>query len=197
MATIALLSSCQKEVSFQQRDPVVNGQDITGEWRFVGAIAHTLSDITVTDGVDELRTVTVSDYVTTNNSGTFKFADNQFSYTDVSYSIDTIMNVKSYENGVMYDDSDLPFIMDAPPLTASSDYVRNTDDSLTFTNPVFTGMDPSGGGLPAGPTGAILSWAGDTLQLRTVVSSTTTTSVSGFPAVMKARMDGMMRMVRL
>jgi len=49
-----------------------NNNSITGDWNFINSIAHTKSTVTVAQGSDELKSVTVSDYVTKNNTGTIK-----------------------------------------------------------------------------------------------------------------------------
>src|SRR5258706_6621171 len=108
-----LLFSCQKEASFQnqqgnQGGTGGNNRSITGDYDFVGVVAHTSSTITVSAGGQQLKTVTISDYTGKNYTGTTKITSNQIIATDIGYSVDTVMNAKSYIDGLLIDDSNYP-----------------------------------------------------------------------------------------
>src|SRR5262245_12145055 len=81
---------------------------IIGDYDFVGMTAHTLSTVTVTAAGDQLKTVTTSDYITKNNVGTVRITATQFITTGFAYSIDTVMNGKTYVNGALVSDQNLP-----------------------------------------------------------------------------------------
>jgi hypothetical protein len=190
--------SCQKEVDLQNQNNQGGGgntnKTIIGTWNFVGIQAHTRTTVTVTDGGDQLKSVTVSDYITKNNKGTITFTSNQFSYAGLSYDIDTVLNVKSYENNVLVDDSDLPFVMSYPVSTASTAYVRNNADSLTFPDQVLGVGSSFQGGGPTGPMGARIAWSGDTLLLKIKHAFSSTVSQGGIPAAFTGEMDVTMKM---
>src|SRR5262245_47736506 len=49
-----------------------NTQNIIGDYDFINMSAHTVSTVTVSILGDQMKTVTTSDYLTKNNSGTVK-----------------------------------------------------------------------------------------------------------------------------
>jgi len=194
IAVVCILASCQKELSFN--DPVNPGgngngnntNNIVGDYDFVGMTAHTLSTVTINQLGQNLKTVTVSDYNTQNNSGTVKITANQVISTDNAYSIDTIMNSKTYINGVLMDDSDFPFIISSPPTSGTSTYVRNSSDSITLTGPI--GFPDPSGNTTTGSVGARLSWYGDTLYMKVATTFTQTITQGGIPATFTGTVTG-------
>jgi hypothetical protein len=183
LASLALMfTSCQKEVSVELgtgsggsgsgggtgTGGSGNTNNITGSYNFVGLAAHTKSTASATEGGVQETTVTVSDYVTTDNVGTVTFSANQMSANNLGYSIDTLLNVKTYENGTLVDDSDVPFSVTIPPMSSTSPYVRISADSITVTGSVISTSDPSGT-TPTGPVGVKLSWSGDTLIMKSSI----------------------------
>lgn len=195
------LSSCQKEVDFQnQNDPGNPGgggtgnHNITGDWNFVGIAAHTNSTVTVSAGGDQIRAVTVSDYISQNNAGTVKITASDFISTGVGYVIDTTMNSKTYINGVLFDDSDFPFDETVPPTNSTTPYTRINNDSLTVIGP-FGAPDPSGS-TPTGPVGIKISWSGDTLLLKVKSSFTQTVTQGGVPGTLTGTVIGITKLKR-
>jgi uncharacterized protein YdeI (BOF family) len=188
LSLIVSLASCQKEVSYQLPSGGSGGtggsgntNNITGDYDFVGLVAHTRSDITVNAMGQIARSITVSDYVSQDNTGTVKITSNQFISDNLGYSIDTIANVKSYIDNSLVDDSDVPFSFTLPPTSSTSTYVRNSTDSITVTGAIGTSPDPTGN-TSTGPTGAKLSWSGDTLILNMRAEISQTITQGGIPA---------------
>ncbi len=122
--------------------------------------AHTQSTVTVNESGHELKTVTVTDYLTHDNVGTITITSNQMNSTGLGYSIDTVLNVKTYVDNALIDNTDIPFSASAPVPSNTSSYVRNSSDSITITGALGV-PDPSGN-IPTGDTGAKLAWSGDT-----------------------------------
>ena len=186
IAIAVFLVSCQKELHFN--DPVNAGgngggnntNNIVGDYDFVGMNAHTVSIVTVSQSGQNLKTVTTSDYNTLNNSGTVKITANQVISTNNAYSIDTIMNSKTYINGLLLDDSDFPFVISSPPTSSTSSYVRNSSDSITMTGPI--GFPDPSGNIATGSVGSKLSWHGDTLYMKVSTAFTQTITQGGIPA---------------
>ncbi len=199
-----LLISCQKEINFQNSNNSggntggggTSNNSIIGEWNFVGMVAHTSSSVSVVAGSDQLKSITVSDYATKNNVGTVKITSTQFISTGLAYSIDTTMNVKTYINGSLFDDSDLPFVLSAPANSSTSDYTRINNDSLTMIGAFGAPSGPSGT-TPTGPVGVRISWAGDTLLLKVASSFTQTISQGGVPGVLTGVVNGITKLKRL
>jgi hypothetical protein len=195
------LFSCQKEVNFQDGDNPGPGtgpgttpaNNIIGEYDFIGVSAHTVSTVIISDGGDQLKTVTVSDYVSKDNTGTVKITSNQFITTGLGYSVDTMVNAKTYLNNVLLDDSYLPFVVSLPASSSNSAYVRNNADSITVSGAFGVASDPSGN-PPTGLVGQKLSWSGDTLLLRVTTSVTQTITQGGIPANFTGTVNGITRL---
>src|SRR6266496_2739864 len=168
---IIVFTSCQKEVDFQTR----NSSGGTGG---TGGTGNT-NDI-------------VGDYVTKSNIGTVKITSNQFITTGLGYSIDTVMNVKTYIDNVLFDDSDVPFVALVPSSSSTSPYVRISADSITVTGAMGVSPDPSGN-TPTGPVGVKLSWSGDTLLLKVNSSFTQSITQGGVPGVITGSVNGITR----
>jgi len=197
---IISLISCQKEVDLQPGPGSGTGSggggnttSIIGDYDFVGMVAHTQSTVAVSDQAQQLKAVTVADYVTKNNVGTAKFTSSDFIGTGIGYSIDTMMNVKTYIDNVLFDDSDFPYVVTSPPANSTSPYVRVTADSITITGAFGASTGPSGS-TPNGPIGVKLSWSGDTLLLK--ISSTFTQNVTqnGVPGVLTGTVIGVTKL---
>ena len=199
---IVFFTSCQKEVDFQTRNTpggtggtggTGNTSNIVGDYDFVGMVAHTRSTVTVNVGGQELKTVTVSDYVTKNNTGTVKITSSEFISTALAYSVDTIMNVKTYIDNVLFDDSDLPFVGSTPPNSNTSPYVRNSADSITVTGTIGASPYPSGN-APTGPVGVKLAWSGDTLLFKVKTSFTQAVTQNGVTGILTGEVDGITKL---
>jgi len=200
--TLAIaFTACQKEVDYATSTTSSgtggtsgNGNtnstsNIEGVYDFIGMSAHTESAITVSAQGSEVKAVTVSDYITKDNTGTVKITSDQFISTDLSYSIDTTVNVKTYLDNVLFDDSDVPYTGSVPLTSDSSPYVRNSTDSITATGFLGVPSDPSGT-IPTGPVGLKLSWSGDTLLMKVNTSFTQSVTQSGVPGTMVASVNG-------
>lgn len=193
---IIALTSCQKEVNFQPgtgTGGTANTNNIVGDYDFVGMVAHTESTVTVTDQGGEIKAVTVSDYTTKQNVGTVKITNSDIITTGVGYSIDTIMNVKTYIDNVLFDDSDFPFAQTAPPSSSTSPYVRVNADSITVTGAFGVSPDPSGA-IPTGPVGVKLGWSGDTLLLRINSTFTQSSTQNGVPGTVTGSVNGVTKL---
>jgi hypothetical protein len=203
VSLIVFLVSCQKEVSFGPGGGGTGGSgtgggtgntnNIVSDYDFVGMVAHTKSTVTVNTAGSELKTITVSDYVTENNIGTVKITSNQFISTNLGYSIDTIMNTKTYIDNVLFDDSDFPFVVSTPPTSSTSAYVRVSADSITVTGAIGTSPNPTGN-TPTGPVGVKLSWSGDTLLMKVNTSFTQTITQGGVPATLEGSVNGITKL---
>ena len=199
-AIAAFLSSCQKEVSLQnqtgQQPGGTNNTTITGDWNFIGSNAKTYVALSLSESGQDFKTVTTSDYTTENNVGTLKVTDKQFMFKGISHTVNDVANSKTYINGLLIDDRDEPFIATYPVTDQTMDYVRNNNDSLTFTNAFALMPDPSGGAgtpVPAGPVGARISLKSDTLTVITYYTAKETITQQGVPMTFEIKMEGTMK----
>jgi hypothetical protein len=193
---IVALASCQKEIDYALPSPsALPGNNIVGDYDFVGLVAHTENTVTITDQGQTIKSVTVSDYVTKNNVGTAKITFNQFIGNGIGYSIDTTVNVTTYINNILTAQLDVPFIATVPPTNTVSPYIQVTADSMTVTGDFGVLPDPSGN-IPTGPVGLKLSWSGDTLLLKVNSSFTQTVTQNGVPGVMTGTVVGVTKLKR-
>ena len=198
--TLALfVTSCQKEISADTLGNSGNGNgnggnggnntnNIAGDYDYVGMLAHTVSTVTATQAGMTMKAVTTANYNTISNLGTVKITANQMISTGVGYSVDTTINSKTYIDGVLVDNSDVPFTFTSPPTSATSNYVRNSADSITMQGG-FGVPDPTGGSTPVGDIGAKLSWHGDTLFMKVNTTVTKNITQAGVPATLVATID--------
>jgi hypothetical protein len=199
LTLILFFTACQKEVNYANNDNSTNtggtgsSDDIVGDYDFVGLSAHTLSTVTVTELGQEVKTVTVSDYATQNNTGTIKITSTQFINSGLGYSIDTTMNAKTYQDNVLFDDSDFPFVVTVPSSNSTSPYSRITADSITVTGALGVAPDPSGS-TPTGPVGVKLSWSGDTLLMHVNTSFTQSVTQGGIPGTIVGSVNGITKL---
>lgn len=200
-----LISSCQKELD--SLDPgsgtgtppgsvpgippgsgTGNTRNIEGEYYFVGLTAYTYSSVVVSDQGSQLRSVTVSNYVTKNNVGTATINATDINFIRVGYNIDTTANGKTYVDGDLLSDFDFPYIASFPPKNTTNSYTRVNDDSLNITGALGV-SDPSGV-TPTGSAGVKLSWSGDTLMLRIKSSFTQNITQGGVDGILTGNVDG-------
>ena len=197
--TAFLLSACQKEADFQDSNNPSNGNngELIDDWNFVnlGGIVNTT--VSFTESGLQVKAVAFSDYLSQNNTGTLKVTANQFIFSGIGHTINDEVNIKFYLSGFLVDEADSAFNATAAPTNTTIDYVRNSDDSLTFSNAIFTIPDPAGGGTsPTGPMGAKIRIANDTLSLTIKNTLDTTISQAGTPANLKAQYENVLRFTR-
>ncbi|MGZ8510189.1 MAG: hypothetical protein ACXWWA_07420 [Chitinophagaceae bacterium] len=206
-ATGGFLISCQKEVDFQDLPPTqpggngggTNNTNIIGNWNFVGSNAKTYAALSFSESGQEIKSITVSDYNTENNAGTLTVSDNQFIFKDISHIVNDEANSKTYINGILFNEVTEPFNATYPPTDETRDYVRNSNDSITFTNMMANLPDPSGGGftpVPTGPMGGKIGWLNDTLTVKINYSATQNITQGGIPANFEASVEGTMKFKR-
>jgi hypothetical protein len=200
-----VFSSCQKEVSLQDfnngstpgggNGGGSNNINIIGDWNFLGTSAETYVALSMTEAGQTLKSITTSDYVTENYGGTLTVTDKQFLFKGITHSVDDTAHSETYINGALIDETDEPFEGVYPPTDQTLDYVRNTNDSITFTNtPVFM-PDPSGSTTPVTvePMGAKISLSNDTLRVITNYKAIKTTTQQGIPGTFDIRLKGVMK----
>ena len=193
LCLVTSLASCQKEVSFQEDQdpggdppPGPGANDILGDWNFIGEEVDTRASLAIVESGSEIKAVTTSSYITTENTGSAKITANQFIFTGISTRVTTVANTKTYLDGILFDDTDTPFDEVTPPTDNTADYVRNSPDSITFPNAFALVPDVGGTGTPTlnGPLGARISVSNDTLTMRIKSGFVRNVIESGIPAIM-------------
>src|SRR4051812_18975806 len=100
VAMVAVLSSCQKEVGFQDDiNPGGNGgggQSIIGDYKYVyQAITYNNSLVDNTGGFNT-KIILTGNVVGENPSGTVKITSDKYISTDLTYDINTVLNLRTY-----------------------------------------------------------------------------------------------------
>jgi hypothetical protein len=168
-AASTVLYSCSKDDS--KPSDGSNPDALKGTYDFVGMTVASQSTVTVkgtfAGNVIDEKTITTSNYITKNNGGTVTVDATNFTNTDFIYSVDTVINAKSWSDGVLSSDMDIRFKFDAPKLSSHAPYKLVGADSLYFEKGFVENPDGSGTGVASNPSGSKYSWSGDTLLLRT------------------------------
>lgn len=139
ITVMVVLISCQKETSIDSTDGVGGSggsgggaNSLIGNWKFIGISASTESTVELTDGTDTEKTVTVSNYSSTNNTGTYNFTASKMSFTGVGYTINSNAMAYLYLNNDLIDSLQFPFSYTLPPSNGETAYKKVGSDSLYF-----------------------------------------------------------------
>lgn len=195
-AVICLLSaglfSCQKEKSFEIPLPGTdNGDDdsttnpadnkLIGTWKFINVNINSESRMEVA-GMG--GSITKYQATTTNNSGTVTFDATHSKATNMGYSIDTELTIKTFGTG-MDDEITTPFEFSLAPYNSSAKYKIIGTDSIYFPEGALFDMPAANPQpTPADPiaTGGKFSITGNTLKMVSSVLRDTVISQGGVAA---------------
>lgn len=172
-----ILISCQKELSMDSSLGPGGSTSLNGNWKFVGMHVKTEAVIELNDGIDILKTMTISDYDTKQNTGTIRIDDTKLTSTNFGYEIDTHAKAWIYENGILTDSLLFPFNFIVPPSGASSTYTKVSADSIYFNGGQFAGI--AGTPPSADPTGVKLQFLDDKMLMTIKASDTEVQESSG------------------
>ncbi len=200
VALVAGLAACQKEVDFQDLNgsgPGGGGTiDLIGNWNFVGLTAKLKATIIASQAGQELKAVVLNDYATTTATGTLTVTADQFKFIQLGHTVTGTLYYQTFLNGLLIDNQTEPINEVTDPSDDILDYVRNSNDSITFTNGFTTLPDPSGTPAPTGPIGAKLSMSSDTLSVKIKTTLSQDASQGGVPAQVNFDIESTMRFKR-
>ncbi len=207
----SLFTACQKEVDFQDlNNPGGNpggaggNTDIvlTGNWNFISLGAKVSATIIASQAGQELKAVVLNDYATipATVAGSLTVTSDQFKFIGIGHTVSGTLTSQTYLSGILIDNSTQPIEEETPPSDETLDYVRYSNDSVTFTNGMAMLPDPTGTGgvtpTPTGPLGGKLSLSGDTLSLLVKYDLSQDTNQGGIPAQMVFKAESIMRFKR-
>jgi hypothetical protein len=174
--SVIVLSSCSKDVESEG-----DASALFGDWKFTGMKAKTLADITISSGGTSDRTVSTSEYTTTNNAGLLRFSADKAQSIDFAYKASGNMLAKVYTNGVFDYETTVPFSQTLPKSGSSSGYKAVGTDSLYLTGGLISMPDASGGQTPVVAQGSGMKYkiAGTKLTITTNVSAVANNTASG------------------
>jgi hypothetical protein len=169
--------SCKKDNSNSGN----TNKALEGQWTFVSMSAKTQSTQQYTQSGTVYKTVTVSNYTTTNNSGVVTISADSMIATGLAYSVATTAEGYDYQDGQLIDSVQAPFNFSLPATNSSSKYQSIGTDSLYFPGGGFISIAGSSAPQQSVGSGAKYVISGNTLTMTTYVTQTSTQTVSGVP----------------
>lgn len=190
-----VLVSCQKEFSSEEDRSggtgTGSGSSLTGTWKLLEIEAKTSNTVVTGTGATQEKMITLSHYITKNNTGTIVFDGSKFTQTNISYSIDTIARGSYYVGGALIDQSEVPFQFTLPAYNATGTYRVIGSDSLYFDG----GMGfMSNATVPGAPGGMKYRIQGDKLYMTTDATTTQSQVVQGLTVVTTSTVQGEVRL---
>lgn len=175
---LVALISCKKEDTAL----IDNATRIQGNWKFIRMEVYSQSTISTTEEGNLQKSVTTSNYTTKENTGTVSIDSAKFNFTEISYTIDTVVQAEFYTNNVLVFATEVPFGLVQPSYNASINYNIAGRDSVYFQNGFIKTPDASGITLPSVASGSKIAWSGDTLVLNTPFNRKNTQKINGATA---------------
>jgi hypothetical protein len=167
--------------------------ELAGNWNFVSLGVSVTNTVQETVGSVTEKSVTVSNYTTTNNTGLITFSADSMFGKGIGYSVNVNAMGYEYQNGVLLDSVSEPFTFTYPPTNSSAAYKLVGTDSLVYPAGGLVTLPGSAAAQPTGPVGGHLAITGNKLvltihflQVATQQSpggATATTTVAGVETV--------------
>lgn len=194
-----ILVSCQKEVDFQfENGNSGNGNNnsnnsIVGDYTFLGVKSEGTSSVEAVQPGITLKSFSSFAYESFDNRGTIKITSSKITFSQVGYEIDTVMNTKTYMDGSLLIDMDVPLTMSYPVSSpdVSADYKKNSTDSITLSGDTFF-ADPNTGVTGNQPIGAKIVWSSDTLRLYMTTRINTPITQNGVTGTLTGNMKSVL-----
>lgn len=175
IATVCLLAACAKEKSLDPSDGGNDDNPLVGNYKFVSL---NVKGTTVTEVPSiDAKTVSVFEYTTKNNAGTANVTKDKFSYSGLTYSVDTTFLAYYYDQDVLIDSFDLPFIAQLPPTTATTPYEYIAPDSIYY--PGGSPMTVGGNTVTSEAAGGRFRFENDLLIITTRFNTKRTQNAQG------------------
>ncbi|MDQ2720539.1 MAG: hypothetical protein M3Z26_12385 [Bacteroidota bacterium] len=135
VTVLFILSACKKNNDN-------NGSSgIQGTYKLKYLTGKTNATLTGTGGE---KSVTTSDYTSTNNTGVIVFGSSNATSTGMSYSINTLAYNTTYQDNVFVDSSSYPFSFTLPSSSSSAAYRLVGTDSIYFPQGSVIAMSGTG-----------------------------------------------------
>lgn len=167
-AALAIIASCKKD------DTKTNATGIDGTYKFNGIHATTNSTITTDDGE---KTITLSDWTSTNNQGTLVFENGQVTNTNFSYSVNSVSKGYYYQDNLLMDSVSSPLVVTIPTTNSVSTYQLIGSDSIYFPKGGFVAIGSTT--TTSNPGGGHYKLSGNQLILNVSGTKDSTFSDSG------------------
>ncbi len=171
LAVIVILASCKKEDT-----PQNTSASIDGSYKLKYITANTNSIVTVSDGE---KTITKSDYTSTNNQGIINFNNSTLTATGLSYTVATEAKGYIYFGADLIDSVTYPFSVTLPASNSVAPYQLIGADSIYFPQGSLTTGIGGSGASQSGPSGGRYSLAGNLLTITQHYAKDSTFNISG------------------
>ena len=178
---IIIFAGCQKEINFDtDSGTTATANSIAGIWKFISLEGNTQATTEYTDNDTDYKSITSSNYLTKNNTGTITFnSDSTYVGTDLSYNLSFTANGYIYKNGVLADSTSLPIQYPYDSSGGAGKYVLIGSDSIYFSEGFISSQ--ALGTTSATPSGGKYSLSGNTLSITQTVYNKTTTGTPDKP----------------
>ena len=157
LVAITMLYSCKKDKTSN------TAAGIEGTYKFISLSSKTNSTITDSEGG---KTVTTSDYTTTDNQGTVVFDNATLSSNGLAYTVNTNAKYSIFQDNMLVDSSSAPFTFTLPPSSSVANYKLVGADSIYFPQGSVTSGVGTGGTTQPGASGGRYSVTGNLLTLK-------------------------------
>ena len=180
IAALIFFTACQKGIEpFEDGGSPQTGNDLIGTWNFTSLTGNTQSIAEYTDSGIDYKTITISNYTTTNNTGTITFSDSTFNMINTSYSISSMLFGYNYQNNILIDSVQMPFTYALDSTNSSGSYKLIGTDSIYF--PQGSLISVAGSATQGQPTGGRISIVGNSLTITESINEDSTKDVGGVP----------------
>ena len=169
LSAIILLAACKKETTG-------GNTSIEGTYKFKYISAKTSSSITGNYGD---KTVTTSEYSTTDNGGSVSLVNGALTATNLTYSVAAQAKLYEYDGANLLDSSSYPFSFTLPPSNSAGQYKLIGADSIYFSQGGITAGVDGSGSYQTSASGGHYSISGNLLTITQVVSKDSTFGESG------------------
>src|SRR5258706_4132952 len=129
--TAIAFAACQKESNSPQQI------DLVGSWNFTSLNAQTQTVAEYDFFGTAEKSISTSEYTTTNNAGTVTFDGSVMNTVGLTYTVSTSVKTYTYENDVLIDSAELPFTYTLPSTNSTAEYELIGSDSIYFPNGSF------------------------------------------------------------
>jgi len=179
-ALIIFFTACQKGIEpFDDTGSTSTGNNIKGTWNFVSLTGNTQTTAEYTDSGIDYKTISKSNYVSTNNTGTITFGDSTLSSANISYKVSSEVAGFDYQNDILIDSTQIPFNITVDSSNSSGIYKLIGSDSIYFPQGTFISF--SGSTTQAAPAGGKININGNMLTITQLVNKDTTQQIAGIP----------------
>lgn len=178
VAAIILFTACQKGIEpFDDSGTSQTGNDITGTWNFISLTGITQTTSEYSDSGIDYKTITNSNYVSTDSTGSITFGDSTFNSANISYNVSSILYGYDYQNNVLVDSTQMPFNITIDSSNSSGTFRLIGSDSIYFPSGSFISV--SGSTTQSQPSGGKININGNNLTITQQLYKDTTQQITG------------------